>query len=101
MVCSIFNLVNQPVNSVFVTIGKFGTSAQTTELAPLKTFGQFWFKIENAQLFVNEVIGGQNAYTTEDVNSFLRGFLNEKIIAQLSHYPLVTVFTRLDETSVI
>src|SRR3990172_12922063 len=87
--------------STKVFAGKFGTSAQTTELAPLKTFGQFWFKIENAQLFVNEVIGGQNAYTTEDVNSFLRGFLNEKIIDELSHYDLVTVFTRLDETSLI
>ena len=38
------------------------------------------------KLFVNEVVGGQNAYTTEDVNNFLRGFLNEKIIAELSHY---------------
>ena len=37
----------------------------------------------------------------KDVNNFLRGFLNEKIIAELSHYDLVTVFTRLQETSVI
>lgn len=81
--------------------GKWGTRAQTTELAPLQVFGQFLFKIEDASLFVNEVVGGQNAFTTEDVNSFLRGFLNEKIIAELSHYDLVTVFTRLQETSVI
>jgi membrane protease subunit (stomatin/prohibitin family) len=87
--------------STKVFSGKYGTSAQTTELAPLKVFGAFWFKVENAQLFVNEVIGGQNAYTTGDVNDFLRGFLNEKIIDELSHYDLVTVFTRLDETSVI
>jgi membrane protease subunit (stomatin/prohibitin family) len=81
--------------------GKYGTRAQTTELAPLEVHGTFWFKIENAQLFVNEVVGGQNAYTTEDVNNFLRGFLNEKIIDELSHYDLLTVFTRLDETSVV
>jgi membrane protease subunit (stomatin/prohibitin family) len=81
--------------------GKFGTSAQTTELAPLKVFGGFWFKIENGQLFVNEVVGGQNAYSTADVNNFLRGFLNEKVIDELSHYDLVTVFTRLDETSMV
>src|SRR3990170_522001 len=87
--------------STKVFAGKYGTSAQTTELAPLKVFGGFWFKVENAQLFVNEVIGGQNAYTTGDVNNFLRGFLNEKIIDELSHYDLVTVFTRLDETSMI
>ena len=81
--------------------GKWGTSAQTTELAPLKVFGQFLFKVEDASLFVNEVVGGQNAYITDDVNNFLRGFLNEKIISELSHYDLVTVFTRLQETSII
>jgi membrane protease subunit (stomatin/prohibitin family) len=98
---------NKPFKAAVIYIstkqfaGKWGTRAQTTELAPLQVFGQFWFKIENASLFVNEVIGGQNAYTTEDVNNFLRGFLNEKIIDELSHYDLVTVFTRVDETSVI
>jgi membrane protease subunit (stomatin/prohibitin family) len=84
-----------------VLAGKFGTKAQTTELAPLQVFGGFWFKVENAQLFVNEVVGGQQAYATEDVNNYLRGFLNEKIIDELSHYDLITVFTRLDETSVV
>jgi membrane protease subunit (stomatin/prohibitin family) len=87
--------------STKVFAGKWGTKAQTTELAPLQTFGQFWFKVENATLFVNEVIGGQNAFTTEQVNSFLRGYLNEKIIGELSHYDLITVFTRLNETSII
>ena len=87
--------------STKVFAGKWGTKAQTTELAPLQVYGQFWFKVEDASLFVNEVIGGQNAYTTEEVNNFLRGFLNEKIIDELSHYDLITVFTRLDETSVI
>ncbi|MDR2708206.1 MAG: SPFH domain-containing protein [Nitrososphaerota archaeon] len=87
--------------STKVFVGKWGTKAQTTELAPLQTYGQFWFKIENASLFVNEVIGGQNAYTTEQVNNFLRGYLNEKIINELSHYDLITVFMRLNETSII
>jgi len=81
--------------------GKWGTRAQTTELAPLQVYGQFWFKVKDATLFVNQVVGGQQAYTTKGVNDFLRGFLNEKIIDELSHYDLLTVFTRLDETSVI
>ena len=87
--------------STKVFAGKWGTRAQTTELAPLQVYGQFWFKVGDASLFVNEVIGGQKAYTTEGVNNFLRGFLNEKIIDELSHYDLITVFTRIDETSVI
>jgi membrane protease subunit (stomatin/prohibitin family) len=87
--------------STKIFAGKWGTRAQTTELAPLQVYGQFWFKVKDATLFVNQVIGGQQAYTTQGVNDFLRGFLNEKIIDELSHYDLVTVFTRLDETSVI
>jgi membrane protease subunit (stomatin/prohibitin family) len=86
--------------STKVNAGKFGTRAQTTELAPLQVYGGFWFKVENAQLFVMEVVGGQNAYVTEQVDNYLRGFLNEKIIDELSRYDLLTVFTRLDETSI-
>jgi membrane protease subunit (stomatin/prohibitin family) len=90
-------------NVIFVSTkqfaGKFGNKAQTTELAPLMTFGSFWFKVEDASLFVNEVIGGQKAYSTPDVNNFLRGFINEKMIDVLSKYDLRTVFTKLDETS--
>jgi len=86
--------------STKVNAGKFGTRAQTTELAPLQVYGGFWFKVENAQLFVMEVVGGQNAYATEQVDNYLRGFLNEKIIDELSRYDLLTVFTRLDETSI-
>jgi len=79
--------------------GKYGMRAQTTELAPLMAHGAFWFKIESPSLFVNEVVGGQGAFHTVDVNEFLRGFVNEKMIDELSQYDLVTVFTKLDETS--
>jgi len=86
--------------STRIIAGKFGARAQTTELAPLQVHGTFWFKVESPQLFVNEVVGGQNAYSTEDVNNYLRGYLNERIIDELSRYDLLTVFTKLDETSV-
>jgi membrane protease subunit (stomatin/prohibitin family) len=86
--------------STRVFAGKYGARAQTTELAPLQVHGTFWFKVEDPRLFVMEVIGGQNAYTTSEVNSYLRGFLNEKIIDEISRYDLTTVFTKLDETSV-
>ena len=85
--------------STRVFAGKYGTRAQTTELAPLQVHGTFWFKVEDPRLFVMEVVGGQNAYATSDVNNYLRGFLNEKVIDELSRYDLLTVFTKLDETS--
>src|SRR5512136_2090264 len=40
--------------------GKYGIRAQTTELAPLMAYGSFWFKVEDPQLFVNEVVGAQS-----------------------------------------
>ncbi|MCS4541783.1 MAG: SPFH domain-containing protein [Euryarchaeota archaeon] len=79
--------------------GKYGARAQTTELAPLLVHGTFWFKISDSGLFVNEVVGGQGAYNTGQVNEFLRGFINERMIDELSKYDLKTVFTQLDETS--
>lgn len=86
--------------STRVFAGKYGARAQTTELAPLQVHGTFFFKVESPQLFVMEVVGGQNAYSTEDVNNYLRGYINERIIDELSRYDLLTVFTKLDETSV-
>jgi len=86
--------------STRVFAGKYGTRAQTTELAPLQVHGTFWFKVSDPSLFVMEVVGGQNAYTTSDVDNYLRGFLNEKVIDELSRYDLLTVFTKLDETSI-
>ena len=86
--------------STKVFAGKYGARAQTTELAPLQVHGTFWFKVESPQLFVMEVVGGQNAYSSADVNNYLRGYINERVIDELSHYDLLTVFTKLDETSI-
>jgi len=79
--------------------GRFGAQGQTKELAPLKFFGSFWFRVEEPNLFVNEVVGGQGTFTTEELQSFLRGYFNEKLIDTLSQYSLVDVYGKLDETS--
>lgn len=81
--------------------GKFGAQSQTKELAPIKFFGSFWFRIEEPNLFVNEVVGGQGIYTTDRLQSFLRGYFNERLIDTLSQYSLVEVYGKLDETSLL
>jgi len=78
--------------------GKFGGRGQTRDLAPLMFHGNFWFEISNPQVFVNEVVAGEN-YTTADVNNFLRAKFTELVADELAHYPLVDAMTRLDETS--
>jgi membrane protease subunit (stomatin/prohibitin family) len=90
---------------IFVSLkqfqGKFGAQGQTKELAPLKFFGGFWFRVEEANLFVNEVVGGQGAYSTDSLQNFLRGYFNERLIDTLSQYSLSDVFGKLDETSLL
>jgi len=79
--------------------GKFGGQAQTQELAPLKFNGQYWFKVADAQIFVNEICGNQDAFTTEAVNDYLRGFFNEALINTLSGFTLRAVYGKLEQTS--
>jgi membrane protease subunit (stomatin/prohibitin family) len=81
--------------------GKFGAQGQTKELAPLKFFGGFWFRVEEPNLFVNEVVGGQGSFSTEKLQDFLRGYFNERLINNLSQYSLVDVYGKLDETSLL
>ncbi|MEM2098998.1 MAG: SPFH domain-containing protein [Candidatus Bathyarchaeia archaeon] len=90
---------------VFVSLkqfqGKFGAQGQTKELAPLKFYGGFWFRVEEPNLFVNEVVGGQGTFTTDGLQNFLRGYFNERLIDTLSQYSLADVYGKLDETSLL
>src|SRR4030067_280587 len=81
--------------------GKFGAQGQTKELSPLKFFGGFWVRVEEPNLFVNEVVGGQGAFTTDGLQNFLRGYFNERLIDTLSQYSLSDVYGKLDETSLL
>jgi membrane protease subunit (stomatin/prohibitin family) len=79
--------------------GKFGFNSQTTDLAPLMAHGGYWFKVEDAMLFITELAGRQIRFSTLQVTDFIRGYFNEILIDSLSKYDLATVFTKLDETS--
>jgi membrane protease subunit (stomatin/prohibitin family) len=90
---------------IFVSLkqfqGKFGAQGQTKELAPLKFFGGFWFRVEEPNLFVNEVVGAQGIYATDGLQDFLRGYFNQRLIDTLSQYSLADVYGKLDETSLL
>jgi membrane protease subunit (stomatin/prohibitin family) len=90
-------------NTIFVSKaqfdGKFGGQGQTQELAPLKFNGQYWFKVADPQILVNEICGNQSVFTSDAVNDYLRGFFNEHLIDTLSGYTLRAVYGKLDETS--
>lgn len=88
---------------IFVSLkifqGKFGGRSQTTELAPLKFHGEYWFRIADPKVFVIEVVGNNNAFTTADVNQFIRSYITEKCIKELAQYTLRQVFIEAETTS--
>ncbi|MEM3018936.1 MAG: SPFH domain-containing protein [Candidatus Bathyarchaeia archaeon] len=79
--------------------GKFGGRTQTVEIAPLMFHGSYWFQIRDPSLFVMEVVGRQSLFTTTDVNEYIRGYINEATLKQLSTYSIFNVFTNLPTVS--
>jgi membrane protease subunit (stomatin/prohibitin family) len=79
----------------------FGGRGQTTELAPIQFYGTAWFRVADPALFVTQVVGGQNIYTTEDLQKFLRGYFNELLMTELSRQSIFTMYGNLDQASFI
>jgi membrane protease subunit (stomatin/prohibitin family) len=79
--------------------GKFGGRTQTIELAPLLFHGSFYFRIEDPSLFVNKVVGPQSVFTTDELNEYLRGYFNEKIMAYLSSTSIQDVYMKQAEVT--
>ncbi len=66
---------------------------------PLMANGDYQFRIEDPALFITQVLGGLDNYTTGAVNNFLRGFFNEKLIQELSKFTYLDVYSNLEGTS--
>jgi len=66
---------------------------------PLMANGDYQFRIEDPTLFITQVLGGVGSYTTGAVNDFLRGFLNEKLIQELSKYSYMDTYSNLEGSS--
>ncbi|MDW7978219.1 MAG: zinc-ribbon domain-containing protein [Candidatus Caldarchaeum sp.] len=68
---------------------------------PAEVFGSFWFRVSDPNLFVQEAVGSQSAYGTEQLQEFLRAYFNEAVIDELSQHGIADVYGRLDETSLL
>jgi len=61
--------------------------------------GDFQFRINDVSVFYTQVLGGTNAYTTGDVNSFMKSFINEQVIQQLTTQYYMDVMENLEKAS--
>ncbi|NMB77316.1 MAG: SPFH domain-containing protein [Myxococcales bacterium] len=69
------------VNHKVFTNQKWGTKEPIAfrdaelSLVRLRAFGIMSFKVEDAQLFVNKIVGTQGMYSTQQIEDFLRGIV--------------------------
>jgi membrane protease subunit (stomatin/prohibitin family) len=76
-----FNAEVMFVNHKIFTNQKWGTREpipfRDTELqlVRLRAFGIMSFKVEDAQLFVNKIVGTQGVYSSEQISDFLKGII--------------------------
>ncbi|MEJ2272189.1 MAG: SPFH domain-containing protein [Candidatus Bathyarchaeota archaeon] len=85
--------------------GKFGGQAYSAPSgniqyqAELGYYGYLLYKVEDPKLFVIEFFGNRGASSTTDIESYIRGFINERVIDEFAHHDIFNVVKNVDETT--
>lgn len=61
--------------------------------------GDYQFRISDVPVFYTQVLGGLKSYTTGDVNTFMKSFINEQITQQLSKQYYMEILNNLEVAS--
>jgi len=62
-------------------------------------FGYLLYKVEDPKLFVIEFFGNRGASTSSDVESYIRGFINERVIDEFANFDIFNLVKNVDETT--
>jgi len=85
--------------------GNFGGNAYSAPSGDIKYqaelgfFGYLLYKVEEPKLFVVEFFGNRGASTSKDVENYIRGFINERIINEFGNFDIFTVVKNVDMTT--
>lgn len=61
--------------------------------------GDYQFRINDVAVFYTQILGGMSAYSTGDVNAFMKSFINEQITQQLTKQYYMEVYSNLELAS--
>ncbi len=74
-------------------------SGQIQYQAEVGFYGYLLYKVEDAKLFVVEFFGNRGASTSSDVENYIRGFLNERVIDEFANFDIFNLVKNVDETT--
>jgi len=85
--------------------GNFGGSAYSAPSGDIKYqaeigfFGYTLFKVEEPKLFVTEFFGNRGASNSRDIENYIRGFINERVIDEFGDQDIFTIVKSVDDTT--
>jgi membrane protease subunit (stomatin/prohibitin family) len=85
--------------------GKFGGQAYSAPSgnlqyqAELGYYGYLLYKVEDPKLFVVEFFGNKGVSSSADIEGYIRGFINERVIDEFANHDIFNVVKNVDETT--
>jgi membrane protease subunit (stomatin/prohibitin family) len=85
--------------------GNFGGTAYSAPSGDIKYqaelgfYGYLLYKVEDPKLFVMEFFGNRGATTSQDIENYIRGFVNERVINEFGGFDLFTLTKNVDITT--
>ena len=85
--------------------GNFGGQAYSAPSGSLQYqaeigfYGYLLYKVEDSKLFVIEFFGNKDASTSSDVERYIRGFINERVMDEFAHFDTFNLVKNVDETT--
>ena len=67
--------------------------------AEIGFYGYLLYKVEDPKLFVIEFFGNRGASASSDVENYIRGFINERVIDEFANFDIFNLVKNVDETT--
>ncbi len=97
--CSVIFVSNSQFRGNFGGTAYSAPSGDIKYQAEIGFYGYLLYKVEDPKLFVVEFFGNRGATNTQDVESYIRGFINERIIDEMGDYDIFSVVKNVDITT--
>ena len=97
--CEVIFVSNSQMRANFGGKAYSAPSGQIQYQAEIGFFGYSLYKVEDPRLFVTEFFGNRNASTSADVETYIRGFVVERVIDAFANHEISSLVKNVDETT--
>lgn len=97
--CEVVFVSNSQFRANFGGTAYSAPSGDIKYQAEMGFYGYMLYKVEDPKLFVMEFFGNRGATTSKDIENYIRGFINERIINEFGSHDIFSVVKNVDATT--